>query len=150
MRVADAIARVDNQYPNQYSNDEKVNWLSILDAQIHSDVIETHEYISAEGEVIKPPPFIPYDPENMSVMMTVPFPYDDLYVTYLKMKIDEMNEETDRYNNHAVLFNNAYQNFAKHYNKTHRPLRAYMHYVGAMSKEEQNERVPDVIPRPQE
>ena len=147
MKISDAIARVDNLYPNQYSADEKVTWLSILDSQIHTDIIETHEYIGLEGKPVPPPPFVPYNIDETSVLLTAPFPYDEMYVTYLKCKIDEMNEESDRYNNHAILYNEQYSQYAKWYNKTHRPLRVYMHYVGRMKEDNPNENIPDIIPR---
>lgn len=147
MRISEAIAKVDNLYPNQYGADEKVTWLSILDSQIHTDIIETHEFIGLDGKPTTPPPFVPYSVEDTSVILTAPFPYDEMYVTYLKCKIDEMNEETDRYNNHAILYNSQLDQYSKWYNRKHKPLQVRMHYVGRMKEANPNERIPDIIPR---
>ena len=39
-----------------------------------------------------------------------------------KMMMDKDNEEYDRYNNNMALFNEAYNNFEKWYNRTYMPL----------------------------
>jgi hypothetical protein len=54
--------------------------------------------------------------------LIAPSPYDRLYTAYLKMKIDEENGETARYNNSATMFNSYLLEYKKHYNKTHMPL----------------------------
>lgn len=58
----------------------------------------------------------------MQKSLLAKFPYDELYLAYLKMKIDEENGETARYNNSAILFNSHYDNYAKWYQKYHRPI----------------------------
>lgn len=141
MTIAECIAKVDNLYPNQYSEETKVAWLSYLDCQIFTDIILTHEHrlphphrikaVSNENPLDidtdkKPrfpkPKFKPYSTEDMTQKLIAPFPYEELYFFYLHMKIDEANNETIQYNNSVAQFNSYYENFAKHYNEEHMPI----------------------------
>lgn len=59
---------------------------------------------------------------NMDTELLVKEPYTDLYKFYLMGMINLQNEEYDRYQNAAVLFNNAYRDFANYWNQTHRSV----------------------------
>lgn len=117
MTVKEVIDIVDGIKPNQYGIEDKVRWLSFLEHIIINDVIKTHE--GYEGQYDE---FEGYSPEDTSVALIVEKPYDVLYEAYLKMKIDEENGETARYNNSATMFNSYMETYKKHYNKTHVPL----------------------------
>lgn len=117
MTIKDCIDIVDNIKPNQYTIKEKVMWLSFIDEIIINEVLKTHEgydgrYDNFEG----------YTEDKLSVTLIVPSPYDRLYTAYLKMKIDQENGETARYNNSAILYNSYMSEYRKYYNKTHMPL----------------------------
>ena len=43
MTIKECIDLVDNVKPNQYSIEDKVEWLSYLDGTIINDVLKTHE-----------------------------------------------------------------------------------------------------------
>ena len=114
MTIQECIDIVDNIKPNQYTIKDKVMWLSFIEAIIINEVLKTHEgydgrYDNFEG----------YSEDKLSVPLIVPSPYDRLYTAYLKMKIDEENGETTRYNNSATLYNSYMLEYRKHYNKTH-------------------------------
>lgn len=115
MTLREAIDKADHYKPNQYRDDDKIVWLSILDKRIFNDVLMEHEPVPCVE-------FAGYTAANIDDELIAPFPYDDLYVDYLKMKYDEENEDTQRYNNSAIMFNNSIDNFTKYYNKTHKPL----------------------------
>lgn len=117
MEIRECIGRVDHVKPNQYGIEEKVGWLSYLDGTIWNDIIKTHED-APEGE------FEPYVPEDTGRELLAGVPYDEMYCAYLKMRIDEANGETGRYNNSAAMFNAHLEEFAKYYNRTHLPLDA--------------------------
>ena len=117
MTIKECIDQVDNVKPNQYGVEEKVEWLSYLDGTIINDVLKTHEGYDGRYDE-----FIGYSSDKLGVKLIVDSPYDRLYVAYLKMKIDEGNGETARYNNSATLFNSYLLEFKKWYNKTHMPL----------------------------
>lgn len=117
MTVKECIDLVDNVKPNQYGIEDKVFWISYLDGVIINDVIKTHEGYQNEYEE-----FNGYSPDDLGQKLIVDKPYDSLYLAFLKMKIDEENGETARYNNSATMFNSYMTQFKKHYNKTHMPL----------------------------
>lgn len=117
MTIKECIDIVDNIKPNQYTIRDKVMWLSFIEEIIINDVLKTHEgydgrYDNFEG----------YTEDKISVTLIVPSPYDRLYTAYLKMKIDQENGETVRYNNSMALYNTYMLEYRKHYNKTHMPL----------------------------
>ena len=117
MTIRECIDIVDSIKPNQYSDEDKVRWLSFLDGSIINDVLKTHE--GYEGQYDD---FVGYPTDNLGVSLVVSAPYDRLYTAYLKMKIDEENGETARYNNSMTMFNSYLTEYKRWYNKTHMPL----------------------------
>ena len=117
MNIKECIDMVDNVKPNQYSIEDKVRWLSFLDRIIINTVIKTHEGYNNEYEE-----FDGYSSDKLGTKWIVESPYDELYVAYLKMKIDEENGETARYNNSSTMFNSYLTEYRKHYNNYHLPL----------------------------
>ena len=62
------------------------------------------------------------DPDKYQLL--VPFPYDrDVYIYYLMMMNDQMNGETDKYNQSAKLFNTALLNYRNYVNRQRTPTR---------------------------
>lgn len=119
MTIKDCIDIVDNIKPNQYTIKEKVMWLSFIEEIIINEVLKTHEGYDGRYD-----DFEGYSEDKLSVRLIVPSPYDRLYTAYLKMKIDQENGETARYNNSMVLYNSYMSEYRKHYNKTHMPINA--------------------------
>lgn len=122
MKIREVISSVDAIKPNGYSTEEKVSWLSYLDATLIEDVINTHERTDEKYAIENGP----YSPDNLDQDLIVPYPYCVLYEAYLKMKIDECNGETNRYNNSAIMYNSYELDFRKYYNKHNKPLAVYM------------------------
>lgn len=116
MTIKEAIDRLDGLKPNQYSTEDKLRWLSDLDTKIYTDIILTHEHQS------EMPEFKKYTISDLGKKLIVDDPYTEVYIAYLKMKIDEENAETGRYNNSAIMYNSYYDDFAKYWNKTHLPI----------------------------
>lgn len=110
MTVEQAISEVDNLSVN-YSYDEvvKTSWLSSLDAEIAMNVTFTS------------PPNYEY-PKDKSVTLLVPFPYDDIYVLWLKAKMSFFNDELDLYNNFAYAANARLDEFKDYYIRKNKPL----------------------------
>lgn len=115
MTIIEAINRVDAVKPNVYSQEEKLRWLSVLDGIIKNDIINTHE----GGESI---PFDGYNSENLSQPLLAPHPYDEMYIKWIEAQIDYYNGEQKKYNNGISIFNSIYESYAKHYNRTHKPI----------------------------
>lgn len=115
MTIMDALYRIDELKPNSYSQPEKIKWLSSLDGVIKSEIIDTHE----GGEDIV---FSGYGEDaDLSTVLLVPAPYDDIYLKWLEAMIDYTNGEYGKYNNSLVAYNDAYDLYQKHYNRTYMP-----------------------------
>jgi hypothetical protein len=115
MTIMEAINRIDAVKPNSYAQSEKVWWLSLLDQFIKSKIIDTHE--GAEDDA-----FEGYtDETKLDTKLLVPAPYDELYIFWLESKIDYWNGETNRYNNSISMFNTAYAEYERYYNRTNMP-----------------------------
>jgi hypothetical protein len=115
MTIMDALYRIDELKPNSYSQPEKIKWLSSLDGVIKSEIIDTHE----GGEDIV---FSGYTEDaELNTVLLVPAPYDDIYLRWLEAQIDYNNGEYGKYNNSLVAYNDAYDLYQRHYNRTHMP-----------------------------
>ena len=116
MTIAEVISKVDALKPNTYTPEDKVDWLSNLDARVKSQIIDTHE----GGEDVL---FYGYDSIlDEGTILLVPAPYDEMYLRWVEAMIDYHNSDDDRYNNAIMLFNNSYEGYKKHYTRTHMPL----------------------------
>lgn len=123
MTIMEAINRIDAVKPNTYPQGEKIRWLNALDGMVKSKVIDTHEGASAVE-------FDGYTEDtNLSTSLLVPAPYDEMYLFWLESKIDYLNGETGRYNNSISMFNNAYDEYARYYNRTHMPIGKKMTFI---------------------
>lgn len=116
MKLSEAIAKIDAFKPNDYGQEEKISWLSNLDATVKKEIIDTHE--SAEKVEFKG-----YD-ENTSLdtELLVPAPHDEMYLRWLEAQIDYYNGEIGRYSNSMTMFNSEYSAYTREYNRTHMPL----------------------------
>ena len=116
MTIAEVISKVDVLKPNTYTPEDKVAWLSNLDARVKSQIIDTHE----GSEHIC---FYGYDSlADQETELLVHAPYDEMYLRWLEAMIDYHNSDDDRYNNAIILFNNAYEGYKKHYTRNHMPI----------------------------
>jgi hypothetical protein len=116
MTIAEVISRVDALKPNTYTPEDKIGWLSTLDARVKVQIIDAHEHCDHM-------PFYGYDDmTDHETELLVGAPYDEMYLRWLEAMIDYHNSDDDRYNNAIMLFNNAYEGFKKHYTRTHMPL----------------------------
>ncbi len=114
MTIGDVINRVDELAPNQYSEEQKIRWLTGLDGKIFAEIILTHQDPVRES-------FSAY--EDTSCELLVPFPYaEDLYSWYLQAMIAAQNAESAKFEQLRVLYNDALKQFQDWYNRTHRPI----------------------------
>ena len=123
MTIIEAINKVDALKPNNYTHSEKIKWLSSLDGVIKKEIIDTHEggaEISFNGYV--------GDETSYQKEMLVPYPYDDLYIKWLEAQIDYNNAEYGKYNNSSTVYNMAYSEFEKYYNRHHMPIQRKMKF----------------------
>ena len=120
----EALHRIDTIKPNTYSQAEKIKWLSTLDGIIKTEIIDSHE--GAESVI-----FNGYTEDaDLTTVLLVPAPYDDIYIYWLESKIDYFNGEIGKYNNSITTFNEAHSSFTRYYNRTHMPLGKKFKYFG--------------------
>lgn len=107
------ISRVDENTPNAFSTETKVEWLAELDGRIAMDVFLMD---IAEAEQFH------YDPvADLNTELLVQFPHDRMYVLYLAAKIHAENGEYDRYQNVMALYNSSYNNFVRWFISVYEP-----------------------------
>ena len=108
MTIRSCIAFLDALHPNQIDGEIKSRWLRELEGKIR---VELHEVPLAQvgvwGEGV-----------SEDAELAVPFPYDQLYWTYLVAMTHFYHGDGARYENAAALFNAAYQSYAKHLRRT--------------------------------
>lgn len=115
MKIIEAINQIDSLKHNTYSQDNKLEWLSRLDAMVKKHIIDTHE---GGEEVI----FTDYnDMTDLQTDLLVPAPYDEVYLRWMEAQIDYYNGEYEKYNNAIEMFDTAYQGYQNYYNRTHKP-----------------------------
>lgn len=116
MLIKDAIDIIDSLRPNQYTDEDKVRWLSVLDGKAVAEVIETHERT-------EPIEWEAYTMADMDAELLIPAPYDyDVYINWLMAQIDMANAEVGKYNQSISLYNNAYLQWQQYYNRHHMPI----------------------------
>ena len=126
MTINELITEVDDLKGNQFGDAQKIKWINEVEGRILEEILKKREL----DEGMELPEFVEYDENtNMDTELLVPAPYTDLYKYYLFSMIDLNNEEYDRYQNTAVLFNNSYQQFANYWYRTHKAngIRNYLH-----------------------
>lgn len=115
MTIIEAIQSIDLLKPNNYTQEDKVAWLSTLDGVIKNEIIDTHE--GADKVAFKG-----YDENTpLDTVLLVPAPYTDIYARWLEAQIDYTNGETEKYTNSMIMYNTAYSAFERYYNRTHMP-----------------------------
>lgn len=116
MTIIEAINQTDVLKPNNYSQEDKIRWLSTLDGVIKKNIIDTHEGADAIT-------FNGYDENTeLDTVLLIPAPYDDIYIRWLETQIDYANADYGKYSNSMTMYNSAYEEFVRYYNRNHMPL----------------------------
>lgn len=117
MTIQTAIDRADMMKPNLMDRKLKIAALSELDGLIHREIILKHAH---------PPEMDTFDKytedTDPGTELIAPWPYDEIYGWWLMARIDEMNLETDKYENDRTKFNAAYDMFHDWWRRNHMPL----------------------------
>lgn len=109
MKIRQALETIKNLKPSQYSDEMLVNWLSVLDAHVWEDLLRRRGV---------PAPAVPYNRNALEREMLIPFPHDQIYLTWMGAQIDLMNAEYERYNNQMMLYNAQLQEYANEVTRT--------------------------------
>lgn len=121
MTIIEAINKTDSLKFNTFTMTEKLAWLSTLDQRIKTKIIDTHEGEAAE--------FSGYGEDTpLDTELLAEAPYDELYIHWIESQIDYYNGEFKKYNNSRAMFNTAYSEYERHYNRTHKPKSARLKF----------------------
>lgn len=101
MTVNELLKRVDEQKPNAFSVAQKVSWLNDIETQIQ-------EFLGYDGSR-----WVVYtdSDEDRAKELIVDRPYSNVYVAWLKAKIDFDNEEYESYQNNQAQFASEFASF---------------------------------------
>lgn len=101
MTVNELLKRVDEQKPNAFSVAQKVSWLNDIETQIQ-------EFLGYDGSR-----WVVYtdSDEDLAKELIVDRPYSNVYIAWLKAKIDFDNEEYESYQNNQAQFSSEFASF---------------------------------------
>lgn len=104
MKIIEAVSQIDGLRPNAYSAWQKVNWLSGLEALVHSQVLKA--------------PFAEFTPQtDTDTELTMAAPFDAAYLYWLEAQIHYANEDIELYNSAIRLFNDVWRAFQQDYHR---------------------------------
>lgn len=103
--IAKAIERADELRPNPFAEEQKVRWLSELDGKIAREIIGDKDFAGYNHA---------YDSEKELLAEEA---YCDIYLFYLTAMIDFFSRDYAEYNNSILMFNEAFSQFAKAYQR---------------------------------
>lgn len=99
MTAQDAISWVDGKKHNVYTKEDKLFWLS----QVEAMAAQLLSRCGREQEPAEPAP---------ETVLSIPAPFDRLYLHWLEAQIDYANLEYLKYNNAMALFASLWQEYA--------------------------------------
>ena len=106
MTASKVIEKIDKLLPNSYDEETILGWLSEVDG-----IVKTLVFKESGAK-----PYI--FPEDMEKELVIPFPFDDVYESYVMSKIHLYNREYDDYNNYAMVFEKKFIEYKKAYIRT--------------------------------
>ena len=99
MTAREAIDWVDGKKHNVYSQEDKCFWLK----QVEAMAAELHSRCGLEGETAE---------VALDTVLSIPAPFDRLYLRWLEGQIDYANQEYLKYNNAMGLFTALWKEYA--------------------------------------
>ena len=110
MTIREIIKRVEKQFPHNYTDDVLLAWTNDLErdiAEVFTHFEDTKNYT-----------FTNHTDIDENVQIDEP----QIYVPYLISQICLANEEYDRYNNHAEIFQARYQDWKDKHIRKNKPV----------------------------
>lgn len=123
MTLDEAILLADESNPNLIDRARKIEWLSRLDQWIWEQVISRHW-----PDKDTPKSWQAYTQEtDPDTALLVHEPYGEMYVHYLIMQMQHINQETDKYNQSLMLYMSQRNQYTRDYQRRHRVRRRMDH-----------------------
>lgn len=103
------MAWVDTLSPNHVPEMLKLRWLAELEGHVLVNICHHDpEALAFRGE------------EGEAVTLSVPFPFDRIYLLYLTAMVDYYHGDLSRYHESAALFEAAWEDYVKWYKRERR------------------------------
>ena len=99
MTALKALKIFNNETENEISDELKKQWISELDVKIAGEINKGRNSLSQIG-------FLPE--KALTTELTAVDEFSEIYISYLRMKMNYMLGEIERYNNSAAIFNRLY------------------------------------------
>lgn len=112
MTIQDVITNVDNTKPNMFDEGIKLVWLNEVDNKVYQIMKKR----KGAEELIKPDINAECD---YDMQLLLPDEFSCIYTYYLYAMIDFSNNETQRYNNSMIMYDNALDEFEKYWYREH-------------------------------
>lgn len=126
MKIGEVLEEIRQLKPSQIAEEMMIRWLSDLDMRIFEEVI-----VQRVPDADTPETFEQYTLESTETELLVKEPdAREVYRWWLEMQIDLANQEYDKYENSASLFNTALSTWRRKYARTHRQLENIQFYYG--------------------
>ena len=104
MKVGKLIETATVLIGQQYDLEMLIGWLNEIEGQVLDQVVN-----KAQGFDIE---FVPFTEDDTERELTVPDRFQDVYINYIRAKVDFTNQETERYNNDAAMFEASWKEYA--------------------------------------
>lgn len=104
MKVGKLIETVTVLIGQQYDLEMLIGWLNEIEGQVLDQVVNKAQGFDVE--------FVPFAEDDSERELTVPDRFQDVYVNYIRAKVDFTNQETERYNNDAAMFEASWKEYA--------------------------------------
>lgn len=99
MTVLKVLELFDSETENDISVEMKKQWISELDLKISCELNKNRQGLFSEA-------YTPSKGDETELLAVGE--YAEIYVAYLRMKMNYILSETERYNNSAAIFNRLY------------------------------------------
>ena len=115
MKIGDIINEFNEIEPSVVSDRAKVRWIGTVDYYVRNNIYAKYTDDECAG-------WTGYDvdaPDVFEHEAIIPDAYCSIYQRYMAAQNDLINGDTERYQNHMIAYNAAWENFVNEYNRTH-------------------------------
>ena len=102
MTIRDLLNRINKEKPHSFTEADVISWVN----EIETEVAE-------QMRLTEIPVYVYEHDTELDKVLLAPAPYDQLYVSYVKAKIDYANEEYDSYTNNQAQHVQDFNDFSE-------------------------------------
>lgn len=135
MTINEVLSRVNDLVDHVYSERVMTNWLGTVEAMVHTKIypgdivnfnknLDKEEDYKGQGEV-KDSFIYPLDKD---FPLAAKQPYSKMYEEYIIAQIHWNNKDIQEYNNMITVFNNTFEEYAKHIKRLRQSSKRIVNY----------------------